>query len=575
MQPKIKLVRMAALAVATCLSLPVAAASDCNQSLTPLSQVQGVSDRSPLQGERLWVTGLVSAVYQEPNSLKGFFLIAAEADQDNDPRTSEGLFVYSQQPVSVGESVVVSGQVTEFYGLTELTHVNQVIVCSRHNTLPKPTPISSLPYSVGWQESVESMPVVTPPMWVSGNGSLARYGELHVASDNVFEQAVQGAAPKQPVSHWVIDDAAPGNQALWSSYVDADNVRLGTSIQPFTAIASFGFGQYRLLPQTPIDARAHRPDHTMAPAFNPDANTRIAQLNVRNLFNGDGQGGGFPTSRGAKTVAEYRHQLAKLALTVHTFDADFVALTEIENDGYGSHSAISDLLSAVNRLGANDDPFAFAAGASEDSGSDQITQGLLYKTRAWQVKQVAFLPLTSPGVSARPSLMGVFINQRTGSHLQIAVVHYKSRRAGCAEDPKAEPAAGYCDQRRMAISRNLIKALDNTDDFDPDMRVIAGDFNAYYGEPALRLLTDAGWQESRALLNRLHEYTYVYRNKPGALDHFFVRSNRTNLPDMQQVDWHINAAESDIIVGEELQRGLVSVYRSSDHDPSILDLNWR
>jgi len=54
-----------------------------------------------------------------------------------------------------------------------------------------------------------------------------------------------------------------------------------------------------------------------------------------------------------------------------------------------------------------------------------------------------------------------------------------------------------------------------------------------------------------------------------------VRSNPTNLPDMQQVDWHINAAESDIIVGEELQRGLVSVYRSSDHDPSILDLNWR
>ena len=125
------------------------------------------------------------------------------------------------------------------------------------------------------------------------------------------------------------------------------------------------------------------------------------------------------------------------------------------------------------------------------------------------------------------------------------------------------------------MSRNLLAHLPENAPNAPDFRVVAGDFNAYLGEPALSLLTTSGWVETREHLNQQHEYTYVYRNKPGALDHFFVRTNQMNLPAMQQVDWHINAAESDAVIADEAKTGRVSVYRSSDHDPSILYLNWR
>src|SRR3546814_15323223 len=48
-------------------------------------------------------------------------------------------------------------------------------------------------------------------------------------------------------------------------------------------------------------ARAERPAPPQVAG-----NVRIAGLNLLNLFNGDGNGGGFPTARGARDVAGYR-----------------------------------------------------------------------------------------------------------------------------------------------------------------------------------------------------------------------------------------------------------------------------
>src|SRR3546814_8505499 len=45
-------------------------------------------------------------------------------------------------------------------------------------------------------------------------------------------------------------------------------------------------------------------------------NVRIAGLNLLNLFNGDGNGGGFPTARGARDVAGYQMQQAKLVAVI-------------------------------------------------------------------------------------------------------------------------------------------------------------------------------------------------------------------------------------------------------------------
>jgi uncharacterized protein len=59
----------------------------------------------------------------------------------------------------------------------------------------------------------------------------------------------------------------------------------------------------------------------------------VASFNVLNYFDGDGQGGDFPTARGAVTPSELERQTAKLVDAIKRIDADVVGLIEIENDG--------------------------------------------------------------------------------------------------------------------------------------------------------------------------------------------------------------------------------------------------
>ena len=95
--------------------------------------------------------------------------------------------------------------------------------------------------------------------------------------------------------------------------------------------------------------------HTNPRPTAPDAvggNLRIASLNVLNFFNGDGAGGGFPTSRGANTPFELQRQRAKEVNALATMNADIVGLMEMENDA-APNSAVADLVAGLNdKLGA-------------------------------------------------------------------------------------------------------------------------------------------------------------------------------------------------------------------------------
>ena len=61
---------------------------------------------------------------------------------------------------------------------------------------------------------------------------------------------------------------------------------------------------------------------------------KIVSFNVLNFFNGDGVGGGFPTSRGADTFSEFVRQRIKIYEAMKAIDGDIVGVMEIENDGF-------------------------------------------------------------------------------------------------------------------------------------------------------------------------------------------------------------------------------------------------
>jgi predicted extracellular nuclease len=106
-------------------------------------------------------------------------------------------------------------------------------------------------------------------------------------------------------------------------------------------------GEYRVQLVAPIGSVVQAPRPTQIPTV--DGDLRVASFNVLNFFNGDGQGGGFPTERGAQNIDAFNRQSAKIVAALDALDADIVALMEVENDGYSDQSAVAELVRKLNK----------------------------------------------------------------------------------------------------------------------------------------------------------------------------------------------------------------------------------
>src|SRR5690606_3318263 len=176
------------------------------------------------------------------------------------------------------------------------------------------------------------------------------------------------------------------------------------------------------------------------PAAAP-GNLRLAVLNLHNLFNGDGRGGGFPTARGARTPAQLRAQLDALVATLHGLDPHVAALMELENDGYGPDSSLAQLVAALNAGGGD---WAFVD-AGHGPGGDAIRVALVYRrSRLRPLGAPATLEDGPFGRRSRVPLAQAFVPQAGGRDAGPAFVlvanHFKSK--GCGEATGADADQG-------------------------------------------------------------------------------------------------------------------------------------
>src|SRR6202000_3290462 len=119
-----------------------------------IHDIQSDSWLSPDDGDQVTnVPGIVTAIRSTGRS-RGYWI--QDPEPDSDPATSEGIFVFTSSPgVAVGDSVLVSGTVKDFYPLASgetvsttsnlsVTEIGtpSVIVLSHDNELPAPEVIS-------------------------------------------------------------------------------------------------------------------------------------------------------------------------------------------------------------------------------------------------------------------------------------------------------------------------------------------------------------------------------------------------------------------------------------------------
>ena len=600
--------------------------------LTAINEVQGDGQETPIAGQSVTTRGVVTADFTsggasgvpQNQGLRGFFMEASAEDRDANAQTSEGLFVFDgggSFDGEIGDLVAVSGTAGEFSGVTQISATDLEVCDDPVGALPAPVglPLPTAPADRSQVlEPLESMRVTHPELTVIEFFQLERFGEIRLSADGVLQtptnvhlpgsDEAEQLAAANAAANIVLDDGRSGqnlnrldSEDLLPYVHEGGTLRIGDQLRDHAAVLHFGFGAWRLQPididaiTDELEENRTRPRRETPPDVG--GTFRVASFNVLNYFDGDGQGGGFPTSRGATTPSELVRQTEKLVDAIIRLDADVYGLIEIENDG-GEFHATRTIVDELNAdLGARVYDFVDTGVV----GGDEIKQAFVYNRRT--VRPVAeFATLTSAedprfdDTLSRPALAQTFLRLGTGERVTVVVNHFKSKSQSGLNDP-TDPdfdqgdGQGFWNATRTAAAEALADWLaTNPTRVQSLGALIIGDLNAYGREDPIRELEDAGYEDQLVRFTDGIPYTFTFDGMQGTLDTALALDDLAARVTGAAV-WQINADEVPAIdyqesVGfpnnprfrtPEIAEAYYdpSAFRSSDHDPVIIGINLR
>ncbi|MEM7550123.1 MAG: ExeM/NucH family extracellular endonuclease [Bacteroidota bacterium] len=589
-----------------------------------ISEIQGAGLESPFVGAPVSTSGIVTAIFDgnEPytgagfnSNLGGFFI---QDSGDGDPMTSDGIFVSAAQSdlgvfLNVGDELSLNAVIQEIFGQTVLTSVTDIVVESTGNDLPEAVEVDLPVANAEDFERWEGMLVtVIDELTVQENRNIDNFGELRLGEGGRFLQptqvidvnndpasgtSIQGSSNVGAILDTFdeiarrtifLDDARAGSNNMPIPYLDGNNtVRAGSTVTGLSGVLNFDFGAYRIQPtEEPTINFAARPS---VPDVNQegDPTLKVVAFNVLNYFNGNGDGTGFPTSRGAGTFAEFQDQTAKIVSAIAELNSDVVGLTEIENDeDEENQSAIEDLVAALNaQLGAGTYDFIPTGVIGRANGTaDEIKVAFIYKPSTVEavgnhaILNNEFDPAYID-TQNRPALAQTFREIASDEMFTAVVNHFKSKGSDCddpdfdfeLEDPDLGDGQGNCNRTRTsaALVQSEWLTTDPTEMGDPDFLVI-GDLNAYAQEDPIDAFRSTGFR----LLSTEPDssYSFIFDGNSGALDHILA-SPTISVQVTGSQTWHINADEPDILEYDgDSDFFSPNAFRSSDHDPLIVGL---
>lgn len=581
---------------------------------TLISTIQGSGSSSPLVGATVTVEAIVVGDFQggSASGINGFFIQEEDMDADGDAATSEGVFVFDRDlspnvDVQVGDKVRVVAMVNEFSDNTELVP-SSITVLSNNNPLPSKSNIDLPLPSVDDYEAFEGMRVqFVDQLFVTEYFNLDRFGEIRLAEGGRFENFTECNEPDEVAFNnyqadlearsITLDDGRSGQnlppRLPDGTILTPNNLIRGNDIVTnLCGVLDFRFGDYRVQPTAPAHLIANNPRPTTTP--NVGGNITVASVNVLNYFNGDGMGGGFPTSRGARSFSDFQRQSLKISIAICELEADIIGIQEIENDGFGAKSAIQNLVDDIAaECGLN---YGFVDPGTNEVGEDDIAVGLLYNTATIAEVGTAAI-LESPvdifiGSGTNRAILAQTFevidnnNPDDGEKLTIAVNHFKSKGSACGVGDDETDGSGNCNETRRRASEALANwlATDPTNSQVADQMII-GDLNSYRKEDPIEALEDAGYTNlipafaAPSSFPCGGDYSFVFDGRYGSLD--YALANQSLFPDVTgAANWHVNVDESDALDYRTVNANDPSLFeadefRFSDHDPVIvgLDLN--
>lgn len=602
-----------------------------------IAEVQGTGDTSPLVGKTVVTQGVVTAAY--PTGGYNGFYIETPGDPDT-PGASDAVFVYGSAAtakVAVGDSVEVTGEVSEFNQTTEITPAAADVVVLD-------TPLGTVsPFAAPWSEldtaaekESHEGELIAPQgaFTVSDNYDTNYYASFTLAAgdhplvqptDIVDAQntaAVAAVQADNAARAITLDDGASinfnsaANKGTPLPWLSQDNpVRIGSSVefhQPL--VLEFRNSMWNLQPTHQVtgagtDVATFSNTRTAAPEA-VGGDIRLATFNVLNYFpttGADYEAAGLgtctyyndragnhitvnrcgtdasPGPRGAADAANLARQQAKIVAAIDHLGASIVSLEEIENSvkfGLDRDHAVATLVDALNAdAGAGTWAYAPSPAAADLPAlaeQDVIRTAFIYKPAdVTLVGPSRVLTGSAPFADAREPLAQGF--KATGAPdsdaFAVIVNHFKSKGSG-VDDGTGQ---GNANPDRVAQAEALSDFADQVaTDLDTDAVFLTGDFNSYTQEDPLQVLYADGYDNLESTTDP-QETTYSFDGLAGSLDHVLASPAAAAM--VTGVDiWNINADESIAFEYSRYNYNATDFYaptpyRASDHDPEVVGID--
>ncbi|MGW9309344.1 endonuclease/exonuclease/phosphatase family protein [Saccharomonospora azurea] len=576
---------------------------DTDARPTRIHDIQGTTRLSPLLGERVSVDAVVTAG-RTFGSSRGFWI--QDPRPDDDPRTSEGLFVFTgahTPDVAPGDVVTVVGTVAEYYpgdpettaaqSTTELVDAEWTVT-ARGAEVPEalvvgpdtvPDALTATPGG-----SIEDEPLrpdtYALDFWEAHEGELVSvsdvrlvgpstdYDELYVTTKPEQNPSARGGTvylgyDRPNTGVLKIESLIPFSQRPFPSGNTGDTLT-GVTSGPVEYDA---YGGYTLMATVLGEVKDNGLEREVTRAQRP-GELAVATYNVENL-----------------SAVDSAEKFARLAEgVVHNLAVpDVVALEEIQDDN-GPDGAGDGVVSADETLRRFTEAIVAAGGPryewrqiDPEDGADggqpggNIRVGFLFDpervrfvdreggdaTTAVRVERDRRGPRlsVSPGriepgdpawTESRKPLVGEFVFH--GRTVFVVANHFASKGGDQPLHGRFQPPARPSEEQRIRQADVVRDFVDDVLAVDRKANVVvAGDLNDFPFSSTVGELTRGG--ALRSLVDTLppHErYSYVFEGNSQVLDHVLVSRGP------RRVDYdvvHVNAEFAD---------------QASDHDPQIV-----
>ncbi len=556
-------------------------------------EIQGTGLASPFDGLTVATNdNIVTAL-----DTNGFYMQTPDARDDADPLTSSGIFVFTggAPTVAVGDQIDLTGDIIEFFDLTEFSNPGSYVlnidssgnplptVITLDDTFPSPDPTV---FPCGSEalglECFEGMHFDMPQGFISA----ASAGFFGSDRGDAVVRAGSARAFREPGIDFPGLPGLPvfdGNPELIEMSVEGltlpfQALSAGTEVS-MKGVITFGFGDYELQPsELSIINENVIPGAVRDPVGDE---ITVASANLFRLFNDVDDPGSADDDQIADS-AEYNSRLLKLAQYVieDLNEPTIIALQEVENT-----SVLQDLTTAISNAGGAN----YVATLVEGNDVGGINVAYLYKSGSLsnitvtQLGAAEINPFDGSLLHDRPPLrLEADVNLSAGSQpLNLLVVHLRSRSSiddGTDGDRVRNKRLNQANSVAVMVNDIL------TEDPEKPLYVL-GDFNAFEftdgyvdvigqitGEAVeadnllwtAPLLAATPLTQAVQTLPAAQQYSFIFGGSAQVLDNALMNdAGLMSLVEMQYVRGQADA-------GLDFENDDTTSLRSTDHDGFVL-----